>query len=84
MRSTRAFDDSPRRPVGGSDSRLAVVVGLSQQQSVEHETLEVATGDMARGKPGRSVELLRHQVQHGLETRPSDVLRGHTELEAQA
>ena len=79
----RAFDDPARCPAGGPDSRFAVVVRLSQQQPVEHETLEVATGDIAGGQPGRSVELLRHQVQHGLET-PSDVLRGHPELEAQA
>ena len=55
---------------------------LSQQQPVEDKSLEVATGDLARGQARGLIELLRHQIQHRLES-PGDVDGGQAEVEAQ-
>jgi hypothetical protein len=78
----RALDDPSGRPSREPDGRFAVVVGLPQQQPIEHKTLEVATRDLARGQARRLIELLRHHFQHRVES-PGGVTVGHAEVEAQ-
>ena len=76
-----AFDDPGGRSSGVSHGVSAVVVRLAQQEPVEHESLEVATGDAARGETRRLLELLRHQAQDHLQLL-SPQARGHAEVEA--
>ncbi len=76
------FDHPAGCPPGEPDGRFAVVVRLSQQQPVEDKTLEMATGDLARGQPRGLIELLSHQIQHRLQS-PGGVDGSQTEVEAQ-